>query len=113
MGNKPFDADIIVAGAGPSGLIVACEAALGGARVIILEKREGPTWSRAGTLAPRVMEIFVSRGIAERVMQRAHELHHDPYVTEGILAGLQSVHYKGSNFNRQGGSIFNWRRHTR
>ena len=61
MSTSDFDADIIIVGAGPSGLMVGCEAALGGAKVIVLEKRDGPTWSRAGTLAPRVMEIFDGR----------------------------------------------------
>lgn len=94
MTMQPVDADIIISGAGPSGLIVGCEAALGGARVVILEKRSGPTWSRAGTLAPRVMEIFQSRGIADKVLKRAHELHHDPHSREGIWAGLQSIRYE-------------------
>ncbi len=89
-----FDADIVIAGAGPSGLIVGCEAAIGGARVLILEKRDGPTWSRAGSIAPRVMEILASRGVADRLLKRALELHANPYTREGIWAGLQSIHYK-------------------
>ncbi|GAA0304702.1 monooxygenase [Sphingomonas oligophenolica] len=83
-----FDADVVISGAGPSGLIVGAEAALGGAKVLILEKRNGPTWSRAGTLAPRVMEIFASRGIADVFVKRALELHSDPYSRDGIWAGL-------------------------
>jgi 2-polyprenyl-6-methoxyphenol hydroxylase-like FAD-dependent oxidoreductase len=89
-----FDADIVIAGAGPSGLIVGCEAALGGAKVLILEKRDGPTWSRAGSIAPRVMEIFASRGIVDKFMKRALELHKEPYTREGIWAGLRPIHYK-------------------
>lgn len=92
MSNNSYDADVIVAGAGPSGLTVACEAALGGARVIVLEKRDGPTWSRAGTLAPRVMELFEMRGIADRFSRRALELHSDPYSREYIWGGLSPVH---------------------
>ena len=89
-----FDADIVIAGAGPSGLIVGCEAALGGAKVLILEKRNGPTWSRAGSIAPRVMEILASRGIADKMMQRALELHADPRSRKGIWAGLRPIHYE-------------------
>ena len=91
--GRAFDADVIIAGAGPSGLTVGCEAALGGARVVILEKRDGPTWSRAGSIAPRVMEIFESRGIAAKMLARARELHENPYVREGIWAGLRPIHY--------------------
>ncbi len=89
-----YDADVIIAGAGPSGLIVGCEAALGGAEVLILEKRDGPTWSRAGSIAPRVLEIFASRGIADKVLERAHQLHTDPYTRTGIWAGLRPIHYE-------------------
>ncbi|QQX89548.1 FAD-dependent monooxygenase (plasmid) [Cupriavidus necator] len=92
MRDDVFDADIIVAGAGPSGLTVACEAALGGARVTVLEKRDGPTWSRAGTLSPRVLELFASRGIADKFLGRALELHSDPYSREYIWGGLSPVH---------------------
>ena len=90
-----FDADIVISGAGPSGLIVGAEAALGGAKVLVLEKRNGPTWSRAGTLAPRVLEIFASRGIVDRFVDRANELHTNPYSRDGIWAGLQ----RGSRAN--------------
>jgi 2-polyprenyl-6-methoxyphenol hydroxylase-like FAD-dependent oxidoreductase len=93
MTGRPFDADIIVAGAGPSGLMVSFEAKLGGARVLTLEKRSGPTWARAGTLAPRVMEIFASRGIADKVLARAFELHADPRSSRGVWAGLMALHY--------------------
>lgn len=88
-----FDADIVIAGAGPSGLMVGCETTLGGVSTIILEKRDGPALTRAGTLAPRVLEIFASRGIVDAVMERAFELHPDPRTPEGIWAGLSSIHY--------------------
>lgn len=91
--DEPFDTDILIAGAGPSGLMAGCEAALAGARVTILEKRDGPTWSRAGTLAPRVLEIFASRGIVDRILARALELHADPFTRLYIWAGLRPLHY--------------------
>ena len=88
-----IDADVIVAGAGPSGLMVAGEVALGGGRVIVLEKRGEPTWARSGTLMPRVMELFASRGLAETVLARAHELHANPFARRGIWAGLRPLDY--------------------
>jgi 2-polyprenyl-6-methoxyphenol hydroxylase-like FAD-dependent oxidoreductase len=89
-----YDADIIVAGAGPSGLVTSCEAVLGGARVLTLEKRNGPTWSRAGNLTTRVLELFASRGLAERILARACELHKEPRSTGGIWAGLPGLRYE-------------------
>jgi 2-polyprenyl-6-methoxyphenol hydroxylase-like FAD-dependent oxidoreductase len=94
MHPSPFDADIIVAGAGPSGLVVSCEAVLGGARVLTLEKRQGPTWSRAGNLTSRVLELFAARGLAEKILARAFELHKEPRGFHGIWAGLPGLHYQ-------------------
>jgi 2-polyprenyl-6-methoxyphenol hydroxylase-like FAD-dependent oxidoreductase len=94
MTAATFDADVIISGAGPSGLMVGCETALGGASTIILEKRSGPHLTRAGTLAPRVLEIFASRGIIDTVMARAYELHADPRTPNGIWAGLPGIDYR-------------------
>jgi 2-polyprenyl-6-methoxyphenol hydroxylase-like FAD-dependent oxidoreductase len=93
MADKAYDADIIVAGAGPSGLVTAIEALLGGAKVLVLEKRNGPTWARAGNLTPRVLELFASRGLVDRVMARAFELHSEPRTTTNIWAGLPGLDY--------------------
>ncbi|MFJ8753429.1 FAD-dependent monooxygenase [Streptomyces sp. NPDC102441] len=56
--------DVLVVGAGPAGLMLACELRLGGAEVLVLDQRPGPTTeSRASTLHARTMEILDSRGL--------------------------------------------------
>jgi 2-polyprenyl-6-methoxyphenol hydroxylase-like FAD-dependent oxidoreductase len=92
--SRSYDADIVVVGAGPSGLVAAYEGVLAGARVINLEKRGGPTWSRAGTLYPRVLEIFHSRGIVDRFLDRAHEVQGDPVSRYGVWAGMEPLQYR-------------------
>lgn len=92
---QAFDADVIVAGAGPSGLVTACEARGAGARVLALERRNGPTWARAGNLMPRPLELFACRGLADRLLKRAFELHRDPRTARGIWAGLPGLDYSG------------------
>ncbi|MFD7628692.1 monooxygenase [Streptomyces sp. NPDC059851] len=63
----PFDA--IVVGAGPTGLLLACELALAGVRTLIVERREHPQpHSRALTLHPRSVELLDLRGIAPRFL---------------------------------------------
>ncbi|MEU5810627.1 monooxygenase [Streptomyces sp. NPDC047718] len=63
----PFD--VIVVGAGPTGLLLACELALAGVRTRIVERREHPQpHSRALTLHPRSVELFDLRGIAPRFL---------------------------------------------
>ncbi|NDL56876.1 FAD-dependent monooxygenase [Phytoactinopolyspora mesophila] len=59
-----MDADVIVVGAGPVGLLLAGELRLGGAEVTVVERLTTPmTESRASTLHARSMEILEQRGL--------------------------------------------------
>jgi 2-polyprenyl-6-methoxyphenol hydroxylase-like FAD-dependent oxidoreductase len=61
--------DVIVAGAGPTGLMLAGELALGGARVTVLERlaaRSGQ--SKALNLQPRSAEVLASRGLLDDLL---------------------------------------------
>jgi oxygenase/bifunctional oxygenase/reductase len=59
-----MDAQIVIAGAGPVGLMLAAELRLGGAQVLVLERLAAPTTqSRASTLHARTMELFEQRGL--------------------------------------------------
>lgn len=91
-----MDTDVIVVGAGPSGLITAAELALQGANVIVLERRTGPVQSRAGTVLPRVLELFDSRGYAERFIERARAIRSNPFLLFHIWAGMQPVHWRNT-----------------
>ncbi|MEH0424354.1 SDR family oxidoreductase [Streptomyces sp. B21-083] len=62
-----LDSDVVIVGAGPVGLMLAGELRLGGANVVLLERRTEPTTeSRASTLHARTMEIFESRTLLHR-----------------------------------------------
>lgn len=66
MAYQRLEADVVVVGGGPVGLMLAGELRLGGADVVVLETREAPTTeSRASTLHARTMEILDSRGLLE------------------------------------------------
>lgn len=61
-----LDTDVLVVGAGPTGLMLAAELRLGGAEVVVVDQRPGPTTeSRASTLHARTMEILDSRGLLD------------------------------------------------
>ena len=64
------DADVLVAGAGPTGLMLAGELALAGVDVAIVERRESQALagSRAGGLHSRSIEVLDQRGIADRFL---------------------------------------------
>src|SRR5438132_3504344 len=61
---------VVIAGGGPTGLMLAGELALAGVNVAIVERRANQNLigSRAGGLHSRTIEIFDQRGIADRFL---------------------------------------------
>ncbi len=63
-----MDADVIVAGAGPNGLMLAAELALAGARPLVLERLSRPsTEPKANGLVGQVVRMLDRRGLYEQV----------------------------------------------
>ncbi|MFF3248626.1 FAD-dependent monooxygenase [Streptomyces sp. NPDC002870] len=64
METDMFDADVIIVGAGPTGLMLAGELRLGGAQVIVTERLAQPTGQSRGLgFTARAMEVFDQRGL--------------------------------------------------
>jgi 2-polyprenyl-6-methoxyphenol hydroxylase-like FAD-dependent oxidoreductase len=60
--------DVIIIGAGPNGLLLACELALAGVRPLVLEREpERPTMPKANGLVGRVVRAMDSRGLLARL----------------------------------------------
>ncbi|MER6067912.1 FAD-dependent monooxygenase [Streptomyces sp. NPDC001817] len=79
--TEPEAPDVLVVGAGPSGLLLGGILAKSGARVTVLESRTTPNpQTRASTLHARAMEIFDSHGV-----EFAPEL---PWHAHGHYGGL-------------------------
>jgi 2-polyprenyl-6-methoxyphenol hydroxylase-like FAD-dependent oxidoreductase len=63
--------DVVVVGAGPTGLMLACELALGGTAVKVLEERiDTPNITRAFAVHARTLELLDARGLAEELLPR-------------------------------------------
>jgi 2-polyprenyl-6-methoxyphenol hydroxylase-like FAD-dependent oxidoreductase len=73
---------VVIAGGGPTGLMLACELKLAGADPLVLERLAEPSGeSRAGGLHPRTLEILDMRGMIE------------PFLAEG--RPLPGAHFAG------------------
>src|SRR5687767_15529620 len=66
---------VVIAGAGPTGLMLAGELALAGIDVAIVERRatQDLAGSRAGGLHSRTIEVFDQRGIANRFLSEGQK----------------------------------------
>jgi len=63
-----MDTDVIVIGAGPTGLMLAGELRLGGADVTVFERRTERNWESRGVgFTARATEVFQQRGLLERL----------------------------------------------
>jgi 3-(3-hydroxy-phenyl)propionate hydroxylase len=72
---------VVIAGGGPTGLMLAGELALAGVDVAIVERRESQSLAglRAGGLHSRTIEILDQRGIADRFLSQGQVFHSAPF----------------------------------
>jgi 2-polyprenyl-6-methoxyphenol hydroxylase-like FAD-dependent oxidoreductase len=82
---------VVIAGGGPTGLMLAGELALAGVDVAIVERRvsQALTGTRAGGLHSRTIEILDQRGIADRFIAEGQKAQ---------VAGFAGVRFDISNF---------------
>ncbi|MFJ8827878.1 FAD-dependent monooxygenase [Streptomyces sp. NPDC102467] len=67
MNSTHKDPAVAIAGGGPTGLMLACELALAGVAVTVLERRTEPqSFARCMVLHPRSVEALRARGVADR-----------------------------------------------
>src|SRR5215471_18746507 len=72
---------VVVAGGGPTGLMLAGELALAGVDVAIVERRASQDLAglRAGGLHVRTIEVFDQRGIADRFVSQGQVIRRAPF----------------------------------
>jgi 3-(3-hydroxy-phenyl)propionate hydroxylase len=72
---RKTDHDVVIAGGGPTGLMLAAELALAGVDAIVVERRatQDLDGSRAGGLHARTIEVLDQRGVAERFVAEGQQ----------------------------------------
>ena len=90
---------MLVVGAGPTGLLLACELNRRGVPCHLIDAKSGPLhWDRATVVHPRSLQIFESLGLAEKFLtagcrQRVIKLHSNGELLGTIdLAGCGSIY---------------------
>jgi 2-polyprenyl-6-methoxyphenol hydroxylase-like FAD-dependent oxidoreductase len=67
---------VLVVGAGPTGLMLACELALGGVKARLLDERiDTPNITRAFAVHARTLELLDARGLADEVLAHGIPVH--------------------------------------
>ncbi|MFE0373796.1 FAD-dependent monooxygenase [Streptomyces tendae] len=75
MGRSGMDTDVVIAGAGPTGMMLACELRLAGVDVVVVDRlAHRSDESRAGGLHARTLEVLDQRGVLDRFLALG-ELH--------------------------------------
>jgi len=65
-----MDTDVLIVGAGPTGLMLANQLARHGVRVMIVDRHSGPAQqSRAMAVQARTLEIYAKLGIVDRALE--------------------------------------------
>ena len=66
----PLDADVLIVGAGPTGLMLANQLGRRGVRTLIIDRHAGPSLqTRALGVQARTLEIYSHLGIVERALE--------------------------------------------
>jgi len=105
--------DVIISGAGPVGLFLACELALAKCSVLILEKTENPhsplkqmPFGIRGLSAPTI-EALDRRGLLEKL--ELHKRVKKPHATAAQGAGRQAGHFAGIPFHEDNIDTSQWK----
>jgi 2-polyprenyl-6-methoxyphenol hydroxylase-like FAD-dependent oxidoreductase len=84
------DVDVLVVGAGPTGLTLALELRRHGVSCRVVDQNEGPSaWSKAQIVHARTLEVFEDMGVVEPLIARGRAVHgfnvYDPGELKRIL----------------------------
>lgn len=99
--SQPSTVSVLIVGAGPTGLMLACQLSRFGIPFRIIEKREGTTTqSRALAIQSRTLEIFEQMGIAKQAVKQGKRAKAVNYVTRGKVTERISLEGYGETLTQ-------------
>jgi 2-polyprenyl-6-methoxyphenol hydroxylase-like FAD-dependent oxidoreductase len=99
--DQPVHTDVLIVGAGPAGLMMACQLALHNVSFRIVDKAEqSQNFSGALLIQARTMEIFAQMGMAEKILQKGRAVEKITLLHEGRKSGDIQVGNMGSGISR-------------
>jgi 2-polyprenyl-6-methoxyphenol hydroxylase-like FAD-dependent oxidoreductase len=93
------DCQVLIVGAGPTGLVLAAELLARGIRARIVEKGNGVVLeTRALGVHARTLEVLDLRGLADRFVEHGHEVRRFQWYSDGRCLGNLDLSKNGSRF---------------
>jgi 2-polyprenyl-6-methoxyphenol hydroxylase-like FAD-dependent oxidoreductase len=93
------DCQVLVVGAGPTGLTLACELLARGIRTRIIDRNDGAVLeTRAGGMHARTLETFEAMGLVDRFLDRGHPVRYFTFYTHGKRLARLDVSRNGSRY---------------
>ena len=90
---------VLVAGAGPTGLLLAAELQRRGVSCKLIDARSGPLhWDRATVIHPRSLEVFESLGLIDRFLEAGTKQRRVKIYSGGRLLGALDLSECGSRY---------------
>lgn len=85
--------DVLIVGAGPAGLLLACELRVAGVDTVVLERhRQRPGFCRGFNLNARALDLLARRGLADRLIAEGWSVPHAAFSGLPVTLSLAGTH---------------------
>jgi 2-polyprenyl-6-methoxyphenol hydroxylase-like FAD-dependent oxidoreductase len=92
MKEEPTELEVLIAGAGPTGLVLALWLTRLGVRLRIIDRLKEPdTTSRALAVQARTLELYRQIGLAEELVDRGAAAQSEDYLTTHGYPAVESL----------------------